>query len=212
MDLISRDDVLFAISSCSHPIPGTAPVDFVDIKTLSDCIKKMPAVDPVKHGRWVKQEREWVCSECFLIVMTEQRYATPLTEGYNYCPNCGAKMDGAEMRMADFFVYDRNGTLSGFHKNPETAIDQARKLAGQTGDFADVEKRHGSRRRFFAGGGATTIRKGGCQMSRKVETVESRAVKIATKIMRAAGLCRFDTASKYPNVFIQNELLPNDKE
>jgi len=62
--------------------------------------------------------------------------------------------------MPDFYVYDRNGRLSGFHKNPESAIAQARKLAQQVGDFADVEKRNGRRRRFFADGGTTTIRKG----------------------------------------------------
>ncbi|MCI9402214.1 MAG: hypothetical protein HFF04_00885 [Oscillospiraceae bacterium] len=62
--------------------------------------------------------------------------------------------------MADFCVYDRNGRLSGFHKNPESAIAQAQKLARQTGDFADVEKRQG-RRRYFATGQVATIRKKG---------------------------------------------------
>jgi len=62
--------------------------------------------------------------------------------------------------MADFLVYDRNGRYSGFHKNPEAAIAQARRLAQQTGDYADVVK-HGthSRRRFFASGRVATIRK-----------------------------------------------------
>ena len=63
--------------------------------------------------------------------------------------------------MADFCVYDRNGRLSGFHKNPENANAQAQKLARQTGDFADVEKRQGRRRRYFATGQVATIRKKG---------------------------------------------------
>ena len=63
--------------------------------------------------------------------------------------------------MADFSVYDRNGRLSGFHKNPENAIAQAQKLALQTVDFADVEKRQGRRRRYFASGRVVTIRKKG---------------------------------------------------
>lgn len=63
--------------------------------------------------------------------------------------------------MADFYVYDRNGRLSGCHKRPEAAIAQAQQLAQRTGDYADVEKRKGQRRRFFANGKVATIRKAG---------------------------------------------------
>lgn len=61
--------------------------------------------------------------------------------------------------MPDFCVYDRNGRLSGCHKHPEAAIEQARQLAQRTGGFADVEKRKGQRRRFFANGQVATVRK-----------------------------------------------------
>ena len=63
--------------------------------------------------------------------------------------------------MADFYVYDRNGRPSGHHKRPESAIAQAKELARKTGDFADVEKRQGHRRRFFVTGQVATIRKEG---------------------------------------------------
>ena len=39
-------------------------------------------------------------------------------------------------------------------------------------------------------------------MSRKVETVERRAVKIAAKVMQAAGLCRFDTVTKCHRLYV----------
>lgn len=58
-----------------------------------------PAADvvEVKHGRW--KEVEWqfgdvyydcsVCGESFCLIE-----GTPTDNLYNYCPNCGAKMDG----------------------------------------------------------------------------------------------------------------------
>ena len=54
-------------------------------------------VSPVRHGRWIeytkviipepynKWEQAWKCSECGF----DDGFVD-----YNYCPNCGAKMDG----------------------------------------------------------------------------------------------------------------------
>ncbi len=39
-------------------------------------------------------------------------------------------------------------------------------------------------------------------MSKKPETVEGRAVKIAAKVMQAAGLCRYDDVSKCRKLFV----------
>ena len=58
---------------------------------LIDNIKGVDAVEVV-HGRWVKKEtmirspfaKNAYCSVC----LEETSYA------HNYCPNCGAKMDG----------------------------------------------------------------------------------------------------------------------
>lgn len=49
-------------------------------------ISEMPAADvqPVKHGRWMYP---FYCSECGFTPY----YSSDLT--YNYCPNCGCKMD-----------------------------------------------------------------------------------------------------------------------
>lgn len=60
-------------------------------------IDDAPTVDPVKHGRWVEQEhedwkwsKEYRCSECGQYRLV----TTPVGREWNYCPSCGAKMDG----------------------------------------------------------------------------------------------------------------------
>ena len=60
-------------------------------------VKEIPAADveEVKHGKWVHEHYasgySWImCSECNTVIHKI------LTGGnhLNYCPNCGAKMDG----------------------------------------------------------------------------------------------------------------------
>lgn len=48
--------------------------------------------EPVRHGRWeVKHPNGWACSECGEWgLMIDNRGICKS----NYCPNCGAKMDG----------------------------------------------------------------------------------------------------------------------
>ena len=47
--------------------------------------------NPVRHGRWIDDTQEgkgeWLlCSEC--------GESSPEVADWDYCPNCGAKMDG----------------------------------------------------------------------------------------------------------------------
>lgn len=53
-------------------------------------IKDIPVADvaPVKHGEWL-QTNIFKCSECGYSFEPEG-----YTAYFNYCPNCGAKMDG----------------------------------------------------------------------------------------------------------------------
>lgn len=52
-----------------------------------------PAADvaPVRHGRWVQTKAPFMneCEDC-----SACGYKTVWGHRYNYCPNCGAKMDG----------------------------------------------------------------------------------------------------------------------
>ena len=53
-------------------------------------IDKLPTIDavPVVHGRWVfDRPNHYKCSECDAMWSGIVRFM-------NYCPNCGAKMDG----------------------------------------------------------------------------------------------------------------------
>lgn len=68
------------------------------IESVIEFVENLPAADvaPVRHGRWIKPvpgDGEPYCSECH----AEQ----PWFYGYgyyesDYCPNCGALMDGKE--------------------------------------------------------------------------------------------------------------------
>lgn len=56
-----------------------------------DILGDMPTIGPVKHGHWIEDAGPeyfgylgWKCSLC----------GEGTDENGNYCPNCGAKMDG----------------------------------------------------------------------------------------------------------------------
>lgn len=61
-------------------------------------LRKLPTIEPVKHGRWIGKPiagystvRCSVCKETF----------TENTGRWNYCPNCGAKMPAEEREIHD---------------------------------------------------------------------------------------------------------------
>lgn len=83
--------------------------DFAFYCKLADAVEDMPTVDavPVKHGRWEEQTvgsyeensviADWQsakCSECGLYLTTPYLY---YFTKHNFCPECGAKMDGERM-------------------------------------------------------------------------------------------------------------------
>lgn len=61
----------------------------------ADCIRYMGAADIVLrvHGRWISDESDVLfhCSLCETQISTSWDYDDL---HWNYCPNCGAKMDG----------------------------------------------------------------------------------------------------------------------
>ena len=95
-DLISRSALITAINTNSPTF-----YDGQDIANWqAKCINEAPAVDaePVQHGEWILNpcnlynDATWVCSECgneWVLID-----GTPLDNQMNYCPKCGARMDG----------------------------------------------------------------------------------------------------------------------
>lgn len=67
-----------------------------DGHTPDEAIRRIGTVDaqPVKHGRWVERKSNYaqggVVAKCSICQNDVQYLGNPL----NYCPNCGAKMEG----------------------------------------------------------------------------------------------------------------------
>lgn len=65
---------------------------------LKHLIANFPAAEvaPVVHGRWVEYPRAYYfkCSNCKYTVPHRKAKLFNGKRDYNYCPHCGAKMDG----------------------------------------------------------------------------------------------------------------------
>ena len=68
------------------------------------CMLPAENVAPVRHGRWIHTEEQlgWKdvdcmeCSACHDSWIIEEDYCFDDMQLWNYCPSCGAKMDGGE--------------------------------------------------------------------------------------------------------------------
>ena len=68
------------------------------IESVLEYVENLPAADvaPVRHGRWEKQSGLYSCSECGMTCPYDVQADVIEYWACNYCPNCGAKMDGGE--------------------------------------------------------------------------------------------------------------------
>ena len=51
-------------------------------------------VAPVRHGRWIDKGEYAVCTECGRRSSTQYDGVEPIPLMTQFCPNCGARMDG----------------------------------------------------------------------------------------------------------------------
>lgn len=65
---------------------------------LEDVLRELNAqatadVAPVVHGRWIEDHDYLKCPECGVMVKLDFTFFDDIGD-WNYCPACGAKMDG----------------------------------------------------------------------------------------------------------------------
>lgn len=65
---------------------------------IDNLVNNMPTIDPVKHGKWEPFDLTWgrsvyACTVCGEAIEVPTENGKPI---FDYCPNCGAKMDGGE--------------------------------------------------------------------------------------------------------------------
>lgn len=78
MRLIDADSINWESVEEEH---GTRTPAVVACQSL---IQNAPTIDPVRHGKWIVSPNLVECSLCGRLYTYE----------HNYCPNCGAKMEG----------------------------------------------------------------------------------------------------------------------
>ena len=68
-------------------------------KVFASAIINAPAADvaPVVHGRWIDKGEYAVCTECGGRSGTQYDGVEPIPLMTQFCPNCGAKMDGGNV-------------------------------------------------------------------------------------------------------------------
>lgn len=88
---IKRETVINHLDACMDTIWKP------EIVALKCFVEGIPASDvaPVRHGRWAlnKKYGDYECSECGQGDVKAMDFTNLKMR---YCPNCGAKMDGAE--------------------------------------------------------------------------------------------------------------------
>ena len=76
--------------------------NFVDTSYSPEFIKAIidgqPTADvaPVVHGQWINKGEYAVCTECGGRSGTQYNGVEPIPLMTQFCPNCGAKMDGKD--------------------------------------------------------------------------------------------------------------------
>ena len=112
MDLIDRDEAIDTIESTVRQYhinyfgelskgAGHYGPTLYKAEDVYEAIKGVPVVDaiPVRHGKWKKIGDSINCSVCKSSSWSVTFEG--LVASFNYCPNCGAKMDREQEKQND---------------------------------------------------------------------------------------------------------------
>ena len=127
-EYIKREDAIKALNQLWLNMCGQESHEGVD--EAERVIRAVPSADvvEVRHGHWTHVNREYqtaICSECKKVSLFE--IWDKELRAYNYCPKCGAKMDGEckgyeediapmveVVRCKDCRYYDNKNCKEGF--------------------------------------------------------------------------------------------------
>ena len=73
------------------------------IESVLEYAENLPAADvaPVRHGRWIDVYPDIEPNPMFMYgICSECGFEQGISKYLNYCPNCGAKMDGCDGNSA----------------------------------------------------------------------------------------------------------------
>lgn len=93
-EYIDREAVMKIAKDGNHSDFGRS---MADLTSLREVLEDTPTADvaEVRHGTWIANrspvEVEFSCSECGFSYIEADSYQEC---DYNFCPNCGARMDG----------------------------------------------------------------------------------------------------------------------
>lgn len=95
-EYIRREDLINHLAICKKgtDIPNLA---WAAITAIECYVRDMPAADvaPVVHGKWLLDRwPSWPHRECSRCKIMIPRTTEVPDQYWQYCPNCGARMDG----------------------------------------------------------------------------------------------------------------------
>lgn len=100
-EYIKREAAIKAIEKADYTLIAN-DADSCKADYLREIIESVPAADvvPVVHGHWIwhEEEFEYECSACHCRFDYNHTFEI-FDHGFqyaNYCPHCGAKMDGGD--------------------------------------------------------------------------------------------------------------------
>lgn len=81
----------YEITFYSKDYEKTRAVEKVCCAIMDGKVKEAADVEPVRHGRWERSGHLMECQSCGEIY---SQLGGNAGKAWNYCPNCGCKMDG----------------------------------------------------------------------------------------------------------------------